>query len=76
MLQAAALILALLQTSTAAAIPPHAARPEAPPGIRARAVEVGKRAPEIAAASTTGGTWSSSQRSAGRLVLVFFRGDW
>ncbi len=57
--------------------PPHATRPEAPPGIEARAVKVGAPAPAISLPAADGSRWTLKDVLArGPAVLVFNRGDW
>jgi hypothetical protein len=57
--------------------PPHAGRPSAPPGVEARAVRVGARAPAISLPAADGSRWTLSEAVAhGPAVLVFNRGDW
>jgi hypothetical protein len=61
----------------AAGPPPHASRPEAPPGIEARAVKLGAPAPAILLPVTDGSRWTLKEALArGPAVLVFYRGDW
>lgn len=72
-----------LATLSAAALlvgagpPPHAERKEAPPGIEARALKVGDRAPALDLPAADGSRWSLEGALArGPAVLVFNRGDW
>jgi hypothetical protein len=73
-LAAATAALALL---VAAGPPRHAGRREAPPGIDARAIEVGARAPPLELPTADGARWSLAEALArGPAVLVFYRGHW
>ncbi len=57
--------------------PPHATRPQAPPGIEARAVKRGAAAPGISLPAADGSRWTLKDALArGPAVLVFYRGDW
>ncbi len=57
--------------------PSHATRPQAPPGIEARAVKRGAAAPAISLPAADGSRWTLKDALArGPAVLVFYRGDW
>lgn len=61
----------------ALAVPPNPTRPTAPPGIERRALAVGARAPQLSLPSTAGERWDLGAALAkGRVVLLFYRGDW
>jgi hypothetical protein len=62
---------ALLKT---AGYPPYATRKAPPTGLEASALAVGAHAPEFTLSGSTHEPFSS--RGKGRLVLVFYRGDW
>lgn len=73
-LATAAAAVALL---TAAGPPPRAGRPEAPPGIVARALPVGAVAPALDVAAANGRRFGLADALAnGPVVLVFYRGHW
>jgi hypothetical protein len=70
----AAVAVALL---AAAGPPPRAGRPEAPPGITARAIAVGAVAPALDLPAANGRRWRLADALArGKVVLVFYRGHW
>jgi hypothetical protein len=70
-----AVVAAILLTGSA--LPPHATRSSAPPGIEARAAKVGAPAPTISLPAADGSRWTLKDALArGPAVLVFNRGDW
>ena len=58
--------------------PANARRPTAPPGIEAKALAVGAKAPAIELSDPTGATWrlADALGKHARVMLVFYRGDW
>lgn len=58
--------------------PANARRPTAPPGIEARALAVGTKAPQIEVVDATGAPWrlADALGKHARVMLVFYRGDW
>lgn len=74
---AALLAAAVGATALGAGPPPRATRPDAPPGIEARAVKVGAPAPALSLPAADGSRWTLKDALAhGPAVLVFNRGDW
>ncbi len=72
-----ALLLAGSCLATAAAAAPNPARTPAPSGVEGRALGVGAKAPVFSLPSTAGGRWElGSALAKGRVVLLFYRGDW
>lgn len=49
-----------------------------PPGIAARALAVGAKAPAVALTDAVGAPWTLADALAkhARVMLVFYRGDW
>lgn len=58
--------------------PANARRPTAPPNIEAKALAVGAKAPSFEVTDATGARWRLADALAkhGKLILVFYRGDW
>lgn len=58
--------------------PANARRPTAPPGIEAKALAVGAKAPPIEVKDATGAPWrlADALSKHARVMLVFYRGDW
>lgn len=58
--------------------PTNARRPTPPPGIDAKAVALGAKAPEVSVVDASGAPWTLAEAMSkhARVMLVFYRGDW
>ena len=58
--------------------PANARRPTPPPGIEAKAVAVGAKAPAVSLVDSAGAPWTLADALTkhARVMLVFYRGDW